>query len=154
MDSLLIETRVLDPIHIHKSMDLGRGGPVNTEMMISMVGQQAFLSVERVVWAEEIENLEETLSIKYPENTAECLKEMFYKSLIRDWNHTESLVAWLRDKFPVQYTTISKKCILKTRAKYPGFNYKPLPEYKFGSHIIETVSEMALETAREDYREE
>lgn len=154
METIETESRILTPLHFHKKMDLGRGGQENIEMRMDLVGQQTVLSVERLVWAEGIENLEETISIKHPKNMTEHLKCVFYKSLVKDWNHTESLVAWLRDKFPVQYTTISKTCTLKTRVKYPGFKYKPLPEYKFGPHVFETVSGMVLKMAKEEHREE
>lgn len=91
------------------------------------------------IWAEEIEDLEKTISIKYPMNFIEYVKCVFYESLVRDWNYTDSLVRWLRDRFPVKHTTISKMCRLKTVAKYPEFDYVPLPEDKYGSYRLQTM---------------
>lgn len=93
------------------------------------------------IWAEEIEDLEKTISIRHPKNFIEYVKCVFYESLVRDWNYTDFMVRWLKGKFPVKYITISKTCRLKTVAKYPQFNYEPLPDKKFGPYRLYTMDQ-------------
>lgn len=102
------------------------------------------------IWAEEIEDLSETISIKYPLNFKEYVKCEFYNSLLRDWNYTNSLVHWLKSRSPVKYTTISKECVLETVAKYPTFDYVPLPEDKYGPYRIQTVKYSTAPIKRDD----
>lgn len=111
---------------------------------LAQVSERMVWYLRTYIWAEEIENLEETISVKYPINWFEHLKCQIY-----NW-FPEWFIYRLKDKFPVKYTTLSKTCVLETVAKYPTFDYVSLPEDKYGPYRIQTMSHSTAPIERDD----
>lgn len=143
--------RTLKLISVQKTEAITGAAAANMKFqLLAQVSDRMVWFLRTYIWAEDIEDLSETISIKYPLNFKECVKCEFYKSLLRDWNYTDSLVSWLKLKFPVKYTVLSKECRLETVAKYPTFDYVPLPEEKYGPYRIQTMNHSTAPLKRDD----
>lgn len=143
--------RTLKLISVQKTEAITGAAAANMKFnQLAQVSDRMVWYLRTYIWAEEIEDLSETISIKYPLNFKEYVKCVIYKSLLRDWNYTDSLVSWLKSKCPVKYTTLSKECRLKTVAKYPTFDYMPLPEDKYGPYRIQTMNHSTAPIERDD----
>lgn len=143
--------RTLKLISVQKTEAITGAAAANMKFhQLAQVSDRMVWYLRTYIWAEEIEDLSETISIKYPLNFTEYVKCEFYKSLLRDWNCTDSLVRWLKSRFPVKYTTLSKECVLESVAKYPTFDYVPLPEDKFGPYRIQTMNHSTAPIERDD----
>jgi len=127
--------RTLKLISVQKTEAITGAATANIKFKrLAQVSEQMVWYLRTYIWAEEIEDLEETISLKYPINWFEHLKCQIY-NCFPEW-----FIDGLKDKFPVKYTTLSKNCRLKTVAKYPEFDYVPLPEDKYGPCRLQTMN--------------